>query len=261
MSRKMRPWRPLDDEFWSMVERRAPSECWPWRGGRRGGAAGKTYGSFHLRLGRDIGAHRMALVLTVGPAPRRGLHAAHSCHNRTCVNPAHLRWATQRENLKDSRGYSALARWFLGQCSYSDAIDFANSMIPDVCAEDIPWPSVIKRRHTGETPMTSNRLHDERVERMVARMATARPYDRCPGRRMGTWSIFGDDPFVPVAVREKHTALPPVDASWGTTWIVRGQLLRWMYLLFRWEPGRYLVNPHPWLMDATRRMMEVSDAA
>jgi hypothetical protein len=36
-----------------------------------------------------------------GDAPVDRPHAAHSCGNPTCVNPAHLRWASPSENMMD----------------------------------------------------------------------------------------------------------------------------------------------------------------
>lgn len=60
----------------------------------------KGYGRIRY-LGRSHPAHRLALVLATGMDPP-DMQAAHGpCHNRACMNVAHLRWATQVDNLAD----------------------------------------------------------------------------------------------------------------------------------------------------------------
>lgn len=52
---------------------------------------------------RWIGAHRLACYLAHGEPPAEKLVAAHNCGkgHLGCVNPNHLRWATQTENMAD----------------------------------------------------------------------------------------------------------------------------------------------------------------
>lgn len=76
--------------FWSRVDRRGDDECWPWNG--RIDANG--YGKF----GTDW-AHRLSLGIATGSV-RVGFVVDHLCRNPRCVNPKHLEWVTQAENMR-----------------------------------------------------------------------------------------------------------------------------------------------------------------
>lgn len=80
--------------------RMSETGCWIWTGPKGSGG----YGAFSVR-GVDQRAHRASYVIFKGPIPK-GLHVLHRCHNPTCVNPAHLRAGTHKENMaeRDSLG-------------------------------------------------------------------------------------------------------------------------------------------------------------
>lgn len=91
-----------EGRFWSRVHRRGPEECWPWAGKLYEG-----YGSISL-AGKTMRAHRLSAILA-GLDVQPGLHVDHTCRNRACVNPAHLRVVSPRINtLENSAAITAI---------------------------------------------------------------------------------------------------------------------------------------------------------
>lgn len=101
------------DEFWNFVDK--SGSCWLWTRS----LDSKGYGQGWLRGRGRFRAHRIAYELTHGSAPRE---LDHSCRNRACVNPDHLRPATSQQNHYNTKqahlsktGYRGVS--FQRQCS------------------------------------------------------------------------------------------------------------------------------------------------
>ena len=80
--------------FWCKVDKGDGDGCWEWTGATQS----KGYGSFSIN-GKTYNAHRISFAIHNGYMPT--LNVLHSCDNRKCVRPDHLREGTQLENVQD----------------------------------------------------------------------------------------------------------------------------------------------------------------
>lgn len=80
-------------------------DCFVWTGP----LAGRGYGIKWPRRGkkRPVYIHRFVYELCYGPIPK-GLVVHHRCENKRCANPLHLEVHTQRNNILDGQGVSAI---------------------------------------------------------------------------------------------------------------------------------------------------------
>jgi HNH endonuclease len=76
--------------------------CWEWMGCRIWNGYGRVRNGSHPVL-----AHRRVYEILVGKIPE-GMVLDHVCNNRPCVNPAHLRVSTGKDNVLRGTGPTAV---------------------------------------------------------------------------------------------------------------------------------------------------------
>ncbi|ENA4344764.1 hypothetical protein ABGO80_000606 [Salmonella enterica subsp. enterica serovar Braenderup] len=70
--------------------------CHEFTGGKDKSGYGK------IKIGsHQVGAHKVSYLLNVGDYDQTSQELLHSCDNPACVNPAHLKPGTHRENIQD----------------------------------------------------------------------------------------------------------------------------------------------------------------
>lgn len=84
-----------EEDFWKLVNIKSDNECWLWMGHTSPSGYGIAQWKNSPRR-----AHRLAYFYKNGVLNKTDL-ILHSCHERRCCNPLHLRAGTHEDNMKD----------------------------------------------------------------------------------------------------------------------------------------------------------------
>lgn len=96
----------IEEQFWARVQK--AETCWLWTGVINDGG----YGIFSVN-GKRTRAHRFSWELANSEIPE-GMQVDHRCRNRECVNPAHLRVVTNKQNAEHVEGWAHSSNKFRG---------------------------------------------------------------------------------------------------------------------------------------------------
>lgn len=83
--------------FWSKASVLGDDDCWLWLACR----AKTGYGRFRLS-GHTFNASHLSALMKHGIPPEDKYAACHKCDNPPCVNPSHLFWGDDRDNVLDA---------------------------------------------------------------------------------------------------------------------------------------------------------------
>ena len=100
---------PAEDRFWLQTAPCPITGCWFWVGA----CINKGYGVMRIN-GKNVGAHRFSWELANGKIPAGMFIDHYACENPNCVNPDHLRPASNRENIL--RGDTPASRNLAKRC-------------------------------------------------------------------------------------------------------------------------------------------------
>ena len=96
---------PLAERFDAKYIPEPMSGCWIWLGAHDS----RGYGQIHVN-GKTQRAARVSWSLANGVDFPAGMDSCHSCDNRICVNPSHIRPGTRLENMADAKSRNRIFR-------------------------------------------------------------------------------------------------------------------------------------------------------
>lgn len=88
---------PVETRFYKYASPEPNSGCWLWLGS----CDTRDYGQLRINGAIRYASH-VSLELSGRPRASTGHVARHKCDNPNCVNPDHLEWGTQKQNVGDA---------------------------------------------------------------------------------------------------------------------------------------------------------------
>lgn len=146
--------RKLDSKtkFWSKTDKRSDNECWKFIGGKDKDGYGQFWDGDNQKHTR---AHIYSAELHLGGRPAM-LCVCHTCDTPDCVNPAHLFYGTQKQNIADKVGKNRQAKGEmqghhkLTEAQVSEIRQRANEGYRKLCEEFQLVPSTVYRIWHGQ---------------------------------------------------------------------------------------------------------------
>lgn len=88
----------LPERILTKINMKSQEECWLWLAHRVRGGYGQAWVN-----GKHIYAHRLVFSTIHGDIPE-GQELDHTCYNRSCVNPLHMRLVSRHQNMQNLSG-------------------------------------------------------------------------------------------------------------------------------------------------------------
>lgn len=97
MGKPWKHWTPdqIKEKLLNTSEINLSTNCREWTGCK----IPSGYGTYRFHSETHY-VHRLAYEVFIGKIPKK-MHILHSCHNRACIEPQHLRVGSHQENLKE----------------------------------------------------------------------------------------------------------------------------------------------------------------